>query len=347
MNESGKAESFMPQASVVIPTFNGATRKLADCLEALRNQKTTCCYEIIVVDDGSTDDTVRLVQSMTEIRLIAQEQQGPAAARNLGSHQARGEIVLFTDDDCIPQPDWLEAMLKPFADGSVAGVKGRYLSRQPELIAQFVQLEYEEKYDRLSRFSYIDLIDTYSAAFRRNLLIDSGGFSTQFRVPSVEDREFSWRLAQNGNRLVFQPAAQVWHIHPQTVSEYFWKKFKNGFYGIQLIKKYPGMAKGTSDTRFTQKLQLLLVIGMFFAVIKSICSKNSFFRWFSPLGALFLASTFPTAGRAFRRDKRLLLLLPIFLFIRAQAFGLGLFAGLIRGRWENHGCGDKEGTPPS
>jgi glycosyltransferase involved in cell wall biosynthesis len=94
--------------SIIIPTFNGASR-IGRCLEALLQQKTFRKMEILVVDDGSTDDTAAAIGRYLGVRLIAQANAGPAAARNRGAAEARGDIILFTDDDCVPMPTWLDA----------------------------------------------------------------------------------------------------------------------------------------------------------------------------------------------------------------------------------------------
>jgi len=188
-------------ASVIIPVFNGR-RTLPACLAALQNQ-THPPKEIIVVDDGSTDGTAALAAQFN-VTVIRQTNQGPAAARNYGAQNAGGDILLFTDADCTPTPNWVAHMLAPFADPTVAGAKGRYRTHQPELIARFVQQEYQERYDRMAGLSQIDFIDTYSAAYRRQLFIKNGGFDPHFELN--EDQEFSFRLARQGYRLLYLPA---------------------------------------------------------------------------------------------------------------------------------------------
>src|SRR3979490_1155633 len=90
--------------SIIIPTFNGASR-IANCLDALRQQVAGRDAEILVVNDGSTDNTANVVDRYPGVRLITQANAGPAAARNRGALEARGKIILFTDDDCTPMPD--------------------------------------------------------------------------------------------------------------------------------------------------------------------------------------------------------------------------------------------------
>ena len=106
--------------SVIIPTYNGASR-IGNCLDALLPQIAGRDAEILVVNDGSTDATASVVTSYPGVRLITQPNAGPAAARNLGAREARGTILLFTDDDCVVPQDWLSAIEgMPNAQPSIA-----------------------------------------------------------------------------------------------------------------------------------------------------------------------------------------------------------------------------------
>ena len=119
------------------------------------------------------DDTAAVAATMGVI-VLSQTNAGPAAARNPGARAAAGDILLFTDADCVPASDWVERMVAPFADPAVAGTKGEYRTRQRALIARFVQQEYQDRYDRMVGQSSIYFVDTYSAGYRRNLFLAAG-----------------------------------------------------------------------------------------------------------------------------------------------------------------------------
>ena len=135
--------------SIIIPTFNGA-RRIGNCLDALQDQAAARNAEILVVDDGSTDSIAEVIRRYSQVRLITQTNAGPAAARNRGAAEARGSIILFTDDDCVPTADWLDEMLEPFSDPEIVGAKGVYRTRQKSVAARFVQIEYEDRYNRMA-----------------------------------------------------------------------------------------------------------------------------------------------------------------------------------------------------
>jgi glycosyltransferase involved in cell wall biosynthesis len=316
------------EISIVVPARNAA-RTIAGCLQSLLDQSVSReRYEVIVVDDGSTDGTRQAVER-SEATLIAQAQKGPAAARNEGVSVSNGDILLFTDADCVPASNWVQEMVQPFEDGQIAGVKGVYRTRQRGIIPRFVQCEYEERYELMAGQRYIDFIDTYSAGYRREIFVAAGGFDTRYPTASVEDQELSFRLAERGHRMVFNPSAVVYHQHPGTLRAYFRRKFNIGYWKVMVLRRHPGKAVRDSHTPQMVKIQmgLVLVLVPFLALL--------LLRSFScslPLLAvlLFLISTLPFTARALRKDPIVGLLSPILLFVRALALGLGM----VKGGWD-------------
>src|SRR5690606_35810330 len=138
----------------------------------------------------------------------------------------------------------LEQILQPFSSPEVAGCKGIYATNQRSVVARFVQIEYEDKYDLLHGQRYIDSIDTYSAAYRRDVLAANNGFDESF--PYLEDQELSFRLATRGYRMVFQPEAVVYHRHAADALDYFRKKFIIGFWKAQVVRRFP--ERGVRDS---------------------------------------------------------------------------------------------------
>jgi glycosyltransferase involved in cell wall biosynthesis len=318
-----------PKVSIIIPAHN-AEKTIKICLEALQNQTVSRdSYEIIVVDDGSTDNTWDQVSTFKDVRLLKQQKAGPSAARNLGVNHALGEILLFTDDDCQPVDDWIERMTAPFQEGEIVGVKGTYLTRQRELVAHFVQLEFEDKYDRMAQDEYIDFIDTYSAGYRKDVLLANNGFDTTFPVASTEDQELSFRLARQGYKMVFEPDAKVYHLcHPRNIREYWGKKFNIGYWKVVVHKHHPNKLLRDSHTPQILKLQILLI------GIAGLLLLIGFLWWpiwwlSGLMGLFFLLTTFPFVMKAWSKDPPAAVISPALLFIRALALGMGFASGLL------------------
>jgi glycosyltransferase involved in cell wall biosynthesis len=313
--------------SIIIPTFNGATR-IGNCLDALADQAEGRDAEILVVNDGSTDNTVDVVARYHGVRLITQSNSGPAAARNRGALEARGTIILFTDDDCVPMPEWLAAMTKPFEDRSVVGAKGIYRTRQRNLVPRFVQIEYEDKYRRMSDLPQIDFIDTYSAGFRRDRFLEMSGYDTSFPVACAEDVELSYRMSAQGWAMKFVPAAVVYHTHPGTLWSYLKKKYKFAFWRVLAVRKNPHKTLKDSHTPQLMKLQLLLAPALLLAISRDLVVLPKLPASLMVCAA-FIVSTLPFALRAMAKDPVVGILSPVLLAARACAQLLGVTAGLI------------------
>lgn len=116
-----------------------------------------------MVNDGHTYETAAVVARYPRVRLINQANARPVAARDRGAEE--GSIIMFTDDDCVPTPNWLSAIFEPFKEPDVIGVKRVYPTYQTRVIARFVQVEYEDRYRLMAGLRSIDFIDTYSAGF--------------------------------------------------------------------------------------------------------------------------------------------------------------------------------------
>jgi GT2 family glycosyltransferase len=313
--------------SIIIPTFNGGTR-IAQCLDALVKQIEDADAEILVINDGSRDNTMQVVGRYPGVRLCTQSNAGPAAARNRGALEARGTVILFTDDDCVPSPGWLAAMAEPFKDPIVAGVKGVYRTRQKQLVARFVQIEYEDKYRLMSDLPQIDFIDTYSAGFRRDRFLEVAGYDTRFPVACAEDVDLSYRMSARGWTMKFIPAAVVYHTHPFTLRSYLKKKYKFAYWRILAVRNNPNKALRDSHTPQLMKLQLLFAPALLFAIA---CDLSIHLKISSTLLVCvgFVVSTLPFAWRAIAKDPIVGLLSPALLAARACAQMLGVTAGLI------------------
>lgn len=319
--------------SVIIPVRNGMV-EIGSCLRALEGQSVPReTYELIVVDDGSTDGTPGAADREGVI-LLTQEPRGPAVARNYGARVAQGEILLFTDADCEPAHDWIEQMSEPFTDPEVMGVKGAYWSRQRSLTARFVQHEYETKYRRMARYESIDFVDTYSAGFRKEIFWFVGGFDESYPVACVEDQELSFRLAETGAKMVFQAKARVFHQHAATPLSYMRKKYKIAYWKAKLLQRHPGKAVHDTHTPQTLKLEMavvnLSVLGLVIAVVTAWPWAFYGPFWF------FLGLSMPSALRNFQRDPTVGMATPIYLYLRSLALTLGLLTGSIAHRARGH-----------
>lgn len=317
-----------PEISIIIPAYQAADI-IGDCVAALHQQTfPRARYEILVVDDASTDGTAAAAQAAGADHVLTIAHQGPSGARNAGVAAARGGIVLFTDADCVPGPEWVACMAAPFEDPAVMGAKGTYRTRQPGLMAHLVQLEFEIRYARMVHLPQIDFVDTYAAAYRRALLQACGGFDTAFPIPSAEDVELSFRLARQGNRFVFVPDAWVWHRHPSRLRQYLLRKGRYGYWRALLYLRYPDKAGGDAHTDPMLKWQLLLAALLLLLLAGGVLWSP---LWIGALAALlgFLLTTLPFVRWAWTRDRAVALTWPWVTLMRSVVQGVGLAWGLL------------------
>ncbi|MBI1912757.1 MAG: glycosyltransferase [Deltaproteobacteria bacterium] len=323
----------LPTVSIIVPAYN-AEKTVNRCIEALLEQDYPAgLYDIVIVDDGSADNTGAVIKKYP-VKYLHQKNKGPATARNKGAKQAKGEIILFTDSDCVPDKNWITEMVRPFLDNEkVAAVKGAYRTSQRGLVARFSQVEFEERFEMLKKVSSIDMVDTYSAGFRKEIFKKMGGFDTSFPVANNEDTELSYRMASQGHKMVFNPKAIVCHLnHPDSVKRYARIKFWRGYWRIVVYKKFPD--KMLKDTYTPQALKfqilfLLLLLGSLpiAAIFPGI---GIYFLLFAVAG--FLVLSVPFATIALRNDPLVGIFSPFLLLMRAASIGSGAIWGVLRSR---------------
>jgi glycosyltransferase involved in cell wall biosynthesis len=217
--ETITSSNLDPLISVIVPVYNGGTF-LNECLDALfsSNYKN---FEIVVVDDGSTDSSSDIAKSKGAVVLKSKRKQsGPAAARNLAANEVTGDLLLFVDADVVVKPDTLNKFAAAFEKGpDIAAVFGSYddMPAETNFLSQYKNLQHH----------YIHQISNPEAstfwaglgAIRTNVFLSIGGFDCeQFKVPSIEDIELGVRLRQAGCRIVLDREIQGKHLKKWTAS---------------------------------------------------------------------------------------------------------------------------------
>lgn len=216
-------QTVWPEMSVVVCSYNGAAtiEETLVALEALEYPS----YEIIVVDDGSTDATAQIARRFP-IYLIQTENRGLSAARNTGLEAARGEIVAYIDDDAYPDPHWLHYLAQTFEQGGWAAVGGPNVSPPDDgFVAQCVGRAPGNPTHVLLSDREAEHIPGCNMAFRRRTLASLGGFDEHFRVAG-DDVDLCWQLRDDGHRIGFSPSAVVWHHRRGRIRDY-WRQQRN------------------------------------------------------------------------------------------------------------------------
>ncbi|WP_428939315.1 glycosyltransferase [Fontivita pretiosa] len=225
-----------PAVSVVVCSHNGG-RTIARCLAAL-SALDYPDYEVIVVDDGSTDATPRIARGF-DVRLIRTPNHGLSHARNLGLRAARGKIVAYIDDDAYPDPHWLRYLVRTLRDSGHTGVGGPNLCPPEDgWIAQCVARSPGGPSHVLLSDTEAEHIPGCNMAFWRQRLLEVGGFDQQFRIAG-DDVDICWRLQEKGWTLGFSPAAMVWHHRRSSIRAYWKQQLNYGRAEAMLERKWP------------------------------------------------------------------------------------------------------------
>lgn len=327
---------LVQSVSVIVPAFK-ATATLDLCLGSLLAQQSAPAhYEIIVVDDASPDNTADMAETYIKqaaekgitLQILRLEKNGgPARARNAGARIAKGDIIIFTDSDCELTPQWLGEMLAGFDDPTIDAVKGAYKTRQKEIGARFAQIEFEERYRMLEAAETIDVVFSYSAAFRRDVFLGLNGFDETFPVADNEDTDLSWRLIDAGHKAVFRPNALLYHRHPPRLYDYYRKKISRGYWRIIVYRRFPEKAVKDSYTPQSLKVQILLAYLALMAVPLSLI----FPTLWAVVGFLLLGfglTTLPFVVQSWRSDPLVAMLSPVLLLGRALSIGAGVIKAI-------------------
>jgi GT2 family glycosyltransferase len=241
----------LPSFSIVIPTYARPGR-LCACLESLtRLEYPRERFEVIVVDDGSPVPPHGCIADLPDhlnVRLLVQSHSGPANARNTGARAATGKFIAFTDDDCVPEPDWLKELAAVFSAVPDAAIGGRTInglpqnpfSRASQLLIDYIYCYYNAVPGRCGFFTSNNL------AVPSRLFHELKGFDTWFPLAAAEDRDFCDRWQHRGHRMAYAPKAVVHHLHELKFRSFWQQHFNYGrgaslFHRARAIRRHEGI----------------------------------------------------------------------------------------------------------
>ena len=226
-----------PRVSVVVASYNGE-RTLRTCLESLARLNYPD-YEVILVDDGSTDSTPELAKEFPSVRYLRQDNHGLSVARNTGIAASTGEIVAFTDSDCRADEDWLYYLVGDLLSGEFAGIGGHnFLPPDDSFVAAVVMVSPGGPAHVMLTDREAEHVPGCNMAFYKWALEEVGGFDPVFRKAG-DDVDVCWRLQERGCKIGFSPAAFVWHYRRSTIRAYLKQQSGYGEAEALLMRKHP------------------------------------------------------------------------------------------------------------
>ncbi len=226
-----------PMVSVVICAYN-AERTMLPCLESLRKLDYPN-FEVIIVDDGSRDRTAEISMDFPEFRLIRQPNKGLSVARNVGLHAARGELIAYTDSDCVVDPHWLTLMIRMLTEKNFDGCGGpNYAPHEDGWVEACCAASPGAPCHVLTADDVAEHLAGCNMVFTKAALLKVGGFDPQF-TSAGDDVDVCWRILDSGMRLGFCPSAFVWHFRRNTIKAYYGQQRGYGRAEAMLYSRYP------------------------------------------------------------------------------------------------------------
>jgi GT2 family glycosyltransferase len=253
----------MMRFSLIIPTYR-RKELLRGCLTSCREQVYPA-LEIIVVDDASPDDTSTMVRTEFPevISLRLERNSGPATARNRGITAASGDIIVFTDDDCLLPPDFLMRLAEGYRNHPEIAGAGGYLEAPDELLAhnRYAQYDYYMTHT-VYGFGPLPVVGglecpaggTHSMSYRARALAEVDGFDESFASPGGEDADLKARMVAHGYTLLYVPV-KVIHRRRYTLPDFWNQYFAHGRGSPQYRRKHAG---GTAAARHSFGVRVIL-----------------------------------------------------------------------------------------
>lgn len=227
-----------PRVSVVVASYNGATT-LRACLLSLERLNYPD-YEVLLVDDGSTDATPEIALLFPRVRMIRHPSNlGLGVARNTGIYAATGDIVAFTDSDCRADEDWLHHLVGDLLRSGYAGMGGHnLLPPDDSAVAAAVMVSPGGPAHVMLTDRLAEHVPGCNMAFHRWALLELGGFDPVYRRAG-DDVDICWRLQQRGYRIGFSPGGFVWHYRRNTIGAYLRQQAGYGDAEALLERRHP------------------------------------------------------------------------------------------------------------
>ena len=302
-----------PLVTIILPVFN-QEETISLCILSLVHQ-TYPKTELIVVEDGSTDGTLKLLERMVKdqsFNIIHTKHIGRSSTRNLGLQFSRGEIVVFAEGDAVYDQNYVLSCLEYFDNTEVGGVFVWMQVYKPKTWLQ--------KCFYLERQIWLQNYKPFSAwVYRKEVLEEVGGFDQNLNC--AEDQDLAIRITEKGYRIAFERKNLWWHQEPRNLSAFAKRSFWSGIEKVDFYRKYP------------RKTQILNIVGLAYL---TICGTLSLFIKELPtpflISILFAISTklLLTLRRGWHIGKiHYLLLIPLVSMIRNFASTLGLFYGCL------------------
>jgi len=313
-----------PFVSIVIPAYN-ASKTISKAINASLEQTYSLDkIEIIIVDDGSTDTTADIIKNFP-VKYLSQKNSGPATARNLGWRSAKGEIILFTDSDCVPGKDWVRKMVAMFEFDDIAAVGGTYGNANPEYIVSLC-IHHEILYRHSTLPEYVKYLGSFNLGVRKKVLEEMNGFDESYTIACGEDADLTYRISYKDYKLRFSRDVEVGHHFPTNFLKFLKQQFWRGYWLMKIFKNHSKRLGNDGYSKFRDTIQpplyLLILVMLHLCYFKIV-----FIAWLILNLFAILIHTPVVAFGIKRSGNYKLLFLYLMLYMRGFFWAMGCVRG--------------------
>ena len=281
------------RVSVVIPVKNGG-KIFEKLLRRLLTEQKIKPYEVIVVDDGSRDNTVDIARKYGVKVFFTGGGRGANAGRNIGLREARGDIIAFTDADCIPAEDWIESIIGKLREKEVDGIAGSTFIANPEyFLSRYLERSFltpSPKYGSevvlRKDFNPLLVVATSNFAIKKLVSQKIGGFDEDFKWYGSDDMDFVYRMLKEGMTVLCTPKPVVYHFHRTSLKKALKRYFQYGQGFAVFSKKHP-------ESSFTKKIKVgMLAMHSWLGLLLLIAILSIAYKFLAVLSLAMLLLTY-------------------------------------------------------
>lgn len=321
---SASEKNTAPLVSVVVTIYN-AERTIAKCLESIMElEYSRDKLEIIVVDDGSTDNSLNIARKYC-VNVIRKDHGGYPSTMNTGIKNAGGSVIVIIDSDIVVSKDWLIKALEEFSDPKV-GIMGGYVAtaETKSFWSRLAGYEIEDRYRKI-KSKYVDYVSTTCTAYRTEVFNKVGFFDENLRRDSDED--FAHRVFKAGWKIVLRKDAICVHEWKSSFKSYFKQQLNEAKYATTIFRKSPDLLFGKQVHPPSLYIPLILTFLLFLSPLYFLLN----YAWLSlVLLVCLFGFHIPSAIRiAGKHQDKSMLLLPLAINVRYVAWLYGLVIGAV------------------
>jgi cellulose synthase/poly-beta-1,6-N-acetylglucosamine synthase-like glycosyltransferase len=255
------AQDTTPKVSIIVASYNNQDT-IGECLKSILTlDYPKDCYEVIVMDGVSRDDTVKIAESFL-VKVVSIRLNCPAAY-NYAFKIAGYPVLGFIDSDAKVEADWLKKLVPHLSEPEVAGVSGSIDTwNRDNLWARSIGYELKTRYQRIGK--YTSRIATMNLLLKKSVIEEAGGWDE--KLPSQYDTDFGFRMSEKGYKIAYEPTAVCYHFNRPTLKAYYKQQLQYGKNTLKLYFKHGHLAKGDEITDVGMNIQpilLLAAIGLF------------------------------------------------------------------------------------